>query len=561
MCGCVRELISRFKTFFLFAGLFSLAINVLLLVPPLYMLQVFDRVLTSRSEETLAYLTIGGVTALVVMALLDMVRARLLGVAGAALDRTLGPRVLDGLLAQTARLGGAGYLNGLRDVNTLRTFLGGAGLLALFDAPWLPFFLLIIFMFHPVLGAAALAGAVAMVVLAILNERLTRKPAEEAQAQARRAGRYIDAAVRNADVVTALGMLPAVAKRWAQSNDAALREQLRAARVGGLFSSMTRFARQFLQLAMLGIGAWLVVQEHVSAGIMIAGTILLSRALAPVETLVAGWRNLVEARLAWRRLDELLAANPAVDAATDLPAPNGRLEAAGLLFGMKGADRPILRGVSFAIAPGEALGVIGPSAAGKSTLARLLVGVWRPTAGIVRLDGADVAAWPRERLGPHIGYLPQDVELFAGTVAANIARLGEPDSAQVVRAAQRAHVHDLILRLPKGYDTEAGESGQLLSPGQRQRIGLARALYGDPRLIVLDEPNANLDHDGDQALLATLRGLKADGVTVVIIAHRAAILAGVDKLLVLRDGAVERFGPAREVMSKVARPALAREVA
>src|SRR3954468_23560367 len=385
MGGCVRDLISRFKTFFLFAGLFSLAINALLLVPPIYMLQVFDRVLTSRSEETLVYLTLGGITALIVMALLDMVRARLLGVAGAALDRTLGPRVLDGLLAQTARLGGAGYLNGLRDVNTVRTFLGGAGLLAFFDAPWLPFFLLIIFMFHPVLGAAALTGALAMLALAILNERLTRKPAEEAQAQARRAGRYIDGAVRNADVVTALGMLPAVAKRWAQSNDAALREQLRAARVGGVFSSLTRFARQFIQLAMLGIGAWLVVQDHVSAGIMIAGTILLSRALAPVETLVAGWRNLVEARLAWRRLDELLAANPPIDAATDLPVPSGRLEADRLFFGLKGADRAIIRGVSFAIAPGEALGVIGPSAAGKSTLARLLVGVWKPSAGVVRL--------------------------------------------------------------------------------------------------------------------------------------------------------------------------------
>src|SRR5437763_155337 len=247
-------------------------------------------------------------------------------------------------------------------------------------------------------GLFSLAINALLLVPPILNERLTRKPAEEAQAQARRAGRYLDGAVRNADVVTALGMLPAVAKRWAHTNDAALREQLRAARVGGLFSSLTRFARQFLQLAMLGIGAWLVVQEHVSAGIMIAGTILLSRALAPVETLVAGWRNLVEARLAWRRLDELLAANPPVDAATDLPAPCGRLEADRILFGMKGSDRPIIRGVSFAIAPGEALGGIGPSAAGKSTLARLLVGVWKPTAGIVRLGGADGAAWPRARL-------------------------------------------------------------------------------------------------------------------------------------------------------------------
>ena len=557
----MRDLISGFRKFFLFAGFFSLVINALLLVPPIYMLQVFDRVLTSRSEETLVYLTIGGICALVVMALLDMVRARLLGIAGAALDRRLGPRVLDGLLAQTARLGGAAYLNGLRDVNTLRMFLGGSGLLALFDAPWLPFFLLVIFLFHPLLGAVALVGAIGMLTTAVLNERLTRKPAEEAQAQGRRAGRYIDGAVRNADVIAALGMLPAVASRWGQANDAALMQQLRATRIGGVFSGMSKFARQFIQLAMLATGAWLVVDQHVTAGIMIAGTILLGRALAPVETLVAGWRSLIEARLAWRRLDELLTANPPAVAEIDLPAPSGRLEVDRVLFGMKGAERPIIRGVSFALAPGEVLGVVGPSAAGKSTLARLVVGVWKPVSGIVRLDGADVAAWPRERLGPHLGYLPQDVELFAGTVAANIARLAECDSAEVVRAAQRAHVHELILRLPKGYDTEVGEGGALLSPGQRQRIALARALYGNPRLVVLDEPNANLDQEGEQALVAALRGVKEAGVTVLVIAHRASILAGVDKLLVLRDGTVEKFGPARELMPKVARPAIAREVA
>src|SRR5436190_741013 len=562
MRGCVRDLISRFRIYFVFAGFFSLVINALLLVPPLSMLQVFDRVLASRSEETLVYLTVGGLSALVVMALLDMVRARLLGVVGAALDRRLGPRVLDGLIAQTARLGGSAYVNGLRDVNTLRTFLGGPGLLALFDAPWLPFFLLIIFLFHPLLGAVALIGALAMVATAALNERLTRKPAEEAQTQARRAGRYIDAAVRNADVVAALGMLPAVARRWSEVNDAALRQQIRASRIGGVFSGLTKFARQFIQLAMLAVGAWLVVDQHVTAGIMIAATILLSRALAPVETLVAGWRTLIEARLAWRRLNELLAANPPAASEIDLPVPSGRLEVDRVLFGMKGAERPIIRGVSFALAPGEALGVVGPSAAGKSTLARLVVGVWKPAAGVVRLDGADVAAWPRERLGPHIGYLPQDVELFGGTVAANIARLGEPDSAEVVRAAQRAHVHDLILRLPKGYDTEVGEGGQLLSPGQRQRIGLARALYGNPRLIVLDEPNANLDIEGERALQAALRDMKEAGVTALIIAHRASILGGVDKLLVLRDGAVEKFGPARELMQPMpTRPTLARGAA
>jgi PrtD family type I secretion system ABC transporter len=549
----VRDLVFRFRPYFLYAGLFSLAINLLLLVPPLYMLQVFDRVLASRSVETLVVLTVAAIVALLVMAVLDVLRARLLGAAGAALDRGLGPRVLDGLLAQTARLSGGAYLNGLRDVNTLRTFLGGAGLMALFDAPWLPIFLLVIFLFHPMLGIVALVGAIAMLALAVLNERLTRKPLERSQVEARRAGRFIDANVRNAEVVNALGMLPAVTQRWAKLNDAALLEQMRANRIGGSLTGWTKFARQFIQLAMLAVGAFLVVAQDVTAGVMIAATILLGRALAPVETLIAGWRSLVEARNAWRRLHDLLSANPPADAGTQLPAPEGRVELEGVAFRL--GDKVILRGVSFKLAAGESLGLIGPSASGKSTLARLIVGVWKSAAGVVRLDGADVAAWPRESLGPYLGYLPQDVELFGGTVAENIARLGSPDATEVVRAAQRAHVHELILRLPKGYDTEIGEAGQALSPGQRQRIALARALYGKPRLVVLDEPNANLDHEGEEALLRTLEILKADGVTVVIIAHRPSLLRNVDKMLVLNDGAVASFGPRAEVMARVTRQA------
>jgi len=551
----VRDLVARLRPFFLYAGLFSLAINLLLLVPPLYMLQVFDRVLASRSGETLLVLTIAAIVALLVMALIDILRARLLAAAGVALDRRIGPRVLDGLLAQTAKLSGASFLNGLRDVNTLRSFLGGAGLMTLFDAPWLPFFLLVIFLFHPLLGAVALVGALVMIALAWLNERLTREPLERAQIEARRAGRFIDANVRNAEVVNALGMLPAVTRRWARLNDAALLEQMRASRVGGMFSGWTKFARQFIQLAMLGAGAFLVVAQDVTAGVMIAATILLGRALAPVETLVAGWRSLVEARSAWRRLDQLLKDTPQTEPGTELPAPKGAVEVERVVFALRGADKPILRGVSFNLQAGEALGLIGPSASGKSTLARLIVGVWQPVSGVVRLDGADVAAWPRERLGPHIGYLPQDVELFGGTVAENIARLGEPDAAEVIRAAQRAHVHELILRLPKGYDTDIGEAGQALSPGQRQRIALARALYGKPRIVVLDEPNADLDNDGEEALLRTVQLLKADGVTLVIIAHRPSLLRGVDKMLVLRDGAVERFGVRDEVMARVTRQA------
>jgi PrtD family type I secretion system ABC transporter len=549
----VRDLVFRFRPYFLYAGLFSLAINLLLLVPPLYMLQVFDRVLASRSGETLFVLTVAAVLALVVMALLEVVRARLLALAGAAVDRSLGPRVLDGLLAQTARLSGGAYLNGLRDVNTMRTFLGGAGLTALFDAPWLPIFLLVIFLFHPVLGLVALIGALAMVTLAVLNERLTRKPLERSQAEARRAGRFIDMNVRNAEVVNALGMLPAVTKRWSQLNDAALVEQMRASGIGGALTGWTKFARQAIQLAMLAAGAYLVVNQDATAGVMIAGTVLLGRALAPVEALVAGWRNLVEAKNAWRRLHELLAANPPAEPATELPAPEGRVEVEAVAFRL--GEKVILRGICFKLAAGESLGLIGPSASGKSSLARVLVGVWKPASGVVRLDGADVAAWPRERLGPHLGYLPQDVELFAGTVAENIARLGSPDSTEVVLAAQRAHVHDLILRLPKGYDTDIGESGQSLSPGQRQRIALARALYGKPKLVVLDEPNANLDHEGEEALLRALETLKAEGATVVVIAHRPSLLRNVDKMLVLNDGAVASFGPRAEVMARVTRQA------
>ncbi len=552
--GCVHKPLARVRPFLVYAGLFSLAVNLLLLAPPLYMLQVFDRVLASRSGETLLVLTIGAATALLLMAFLDVLRARLLAAAAVALDRRIGPEVLDGLLAHAARLSAAGYLNGLRDVATLRAFLGGQGLLALFDAPWLPLFLLVIFLFHPLLGAIALGGALVMLLLAWLNERLSRKPLERAQAEARRAGRFIDANVRNAEVVSALGMLPAVTGRWMRLNDAALLEQLRAGRVGGTFTGATKFTRLAIQMAMLGTGAWLVVGQQVTAGVMIAATIILGRALAPVESLVGGWRGLAEARGAWRRLRELLG-NENSPAQTELPAPRGVVDAERVVFGFPGMERPVLRGVSFSLGAGESLGIIGPSASGKSTLARIAVGIWKPASGAMRLDGADVAAWPRERLGPSLGYLPQDMELFAGTVAENIARLGAPDDAEVVRAAQRAHVHELILRLPRGYDTEIGESGQALSPGQRQRIALARALYGNPRLVVLDEPNANLDHEGDEALLRTLSGLKEEGITVLIIAHRPALLRGVDKLLVLRDGAVDLLGPREEVLGRLRRAA------
>jgi len=548
----VSELISRFRPFFAYAAAFSLAINLLLLVSPLYMLQVFDRVLASRSEETLAMLTVAAVVALAAMAALDMVRSRLLAAGGMALERVLGPRALEALLSYEARLASPEAAGGLRDAQTLRAFLTGSGVLAIFDAPWLPVFLLVIALFHPLLGAMALAGAVLMVVLAVLNERLARGPLERAHTAGRRAARFIEAGARNTEVVSALGMLPALAAHWQRLNDAALTEQARASRVASRFSSLTKFARQLIQVAMLAAGAWLVVDQQVSAGIMIAGTVLLGRALAPVEMLVASWRPLVDARRAWRRLAAQLEAEPR-RAATELPVPLGALEAERLGFAVSRGEKPILHGVSFRLAAGEALAVIGPSASGKSTLARLVAGVWRPSAGTVRLDGAEIADWPRARLGPHLGYVPQDVELFPGSVASNIARLGEADDAAVIRAAQRASVHEMILGLPRGYDTEVGASGEALSAGQRQRIALARALYGAPSLVILDEPNSNLDEEGQAALVRAMHRLREEKVTLILIAHRPSLLANIDKVLVLREGGVEVFGDRDEVLRRVTR--------
>jgi PrtD family type I secretion system ABC transporter len=501
------------------------------------------------------------VIALFAMSFLEALRSRLLAAVGAALDRKLGPPVLEGLLAQAARVGGSDYVHGLRDVGVLRAVMTGQGVLSLYDVPWLPIFLFVIFLFHPLLGVVAVAGSLVMALLAIMNERMTREPLERAQREQRRAGRLIDANLRNAEVTAALGMLPAVTRHWMAMNDAALRSQMQATNLGSSFTSATKFTRQAIQIAMLAMGAWLVIDQHVTSGIMIAGTILLSRALAPVESLIAAWKHLVEARAAWARLSKLLQEDFS-GTPTKLPEPKGALKVERAVFGIKGLERPILRNVSFELAAGETLGVIGPSASGKSTLARLIVGVWKPASGTVRLDGADVAAWPRVDLGPYIGYVPQDVELFAGTVAQNIARMDEPDAARVVKAAQDAQVHELILRLPKGYDTEIGDGGSALSPGQRQRLALARALYGTPRLVVLDEPNANLDHEGDEALLRTLQRLRSEKVTVVLVAHRPSLLGTADRLLVLRDGAVDLFGSRAEVLARVTRPSIvAREVA
>ena len=544
----MREFALRFKPFFVYAGVFSLVINVLMLAPALFMIQVFDRVVTSRSVETLVMLGLVTLVALGFIAFLDVIRARLLAGMGISVEKILGPRIIGEIVKRASAPSSTEASHGLRDVSLLRAFLTGPAIVALFDAPWVPIYVLIIVLFHPLLGLVAIIGAGLMLLIAYLNERLTRQVLGEMQTSSRAAGRFADQTLRNAEVIGAMGMGENLVRAWQALSGGALAMQYRASSASSVLSSLSRFLRQFLQIAMLFAGAWLVISHSSTTGVMIAATILLARALAPVETAIAGWKTLVDARGAYERLNQTLETSPLQKAQTELEAPRGELSAERVIFGFRGQDQPVIKGATFRVEPGEVLAIVGPSAAGKSTLARLLVGMWKPQSGVVRIDGADIALWPRESLGPYIGYLPQDVELFAGTVSHNIARLGDLDSTAVIKAAQRANAHELILRLPLGYDTPIGEGGASLSAGQRQRVALARALYHDPRLLVLDEPNSNLDADGENALSQALLGLKADGVTMVVVTHRPALLAVVDKVMLLRNGMVEKFGTLSEVL-------------
>jgi PrtD family type I secretion system ABC transporter len=541
------------------AGL-SFFVNLLLLVPALFMLQVFDRVLASQSGDTLLVLLLGVGIALTLLLALDYLRSRLQGVAGNLVAEALHPTVARITVAQGARRSGRPPSEGLRDVASLRALFSSQGLLALFDAPWVVVYVGVIWLAHPMLGMAAGAAALLMLALALANDFLTRRDIESLQKAAGGATRYLEASLQNAEVAQAMGMTDALLGRWRIKNAEVTALQGPTARKSVLMTATTRTLRQGVQVVILGLGAWLVIRGEATAGIMIATTTLLGRALAPVEQVVGSWRVLAEGRAAFRRLAELLAAADAEPARMALPAPSGKLLAQGLVFRAPASEKMILAGVSLQLDAGEALAVIGPSAAGKSTLVRLLTGVWKPSAGTVRLDQADLTQWPREDLGPHIGYVPQDVELFPGTVAENIARLGAVDSAKVVQAAQRAHVHELILSLPEGYDTPVDPSGALLSPGQRQRIALARALYGDPKLLILDEPNSNLDGAGENALADTLRDLRGK-VTVVVVTHRNTLIQHVDKMLVLEGGRTQHYGPAAEVMKAMQQPKSAGQAA
>lgn len=541
--------VKRLRPFVMLAGGASLLLNVAMLMPALYMLQVFDRVFTSRSVETLVMLTCFVLLALALCYFADTVRARALAWAGRALDRQLSPIALTGSLRQAAGISGRADTDALRDITQLRAFLSGAGVLALFDAPWLPLYLLVISLMHPMLGLAAATGAGVLIAVGVLTEKLTRAHAEQALRRSRATTHHADSLTRNAEVIAGMGMTNAAVSAWQARHQALLETQATLSQATSRLSGAARVLRQLLQVVMLGLGAWLVIDMQASAGIMIAATVLIGRALQPVEQLISGWKSMIEARGAWRRLSERSAPSGAMKVA--LPAPVGRLDVERVTFHVAPGKPALIKGVNFSLAAGESLGIVGPSASGKTTLIRLILGIWAPQGGMVRIDGADISQWERDELGKHIGYLPQSVELFAGTVAENIARLGKVDSAAVVQAAHLAHAHEMILRLPYGYDTPIGEAGSVLSGGQRQRIALARALYGEPKLVVLDEPNANLDLEGEQALAAALVELKARGTTVIMVGHRPTVMAQLDKLAVLKDGALEAFGPGATVLPRL----------
>lgn len=547
----MRNLIHPYRYVLIYAALISLFLNVLLLAPSLYMMQVFDRVFSSRSEDTLFWLTLIIVIMLLFYLAVEWLRGRMMTSAALVLDHLLGEKVLRLVLEDAGNPGFHKHAYLMREVGSLRRFVAGAGLPALLDAPWLPLLLVLIFLFHPLLGALAAISAILLIILAILNNRMSQKPVEGLQEASRKAGRYVDTAMRNAEVVRGMGMFPALAQRWNAINREALEHQSKSGRIVAIVNGLTRFSRQFVQVGMVAAGAYLVVDQHATPGIMLASTLILGRALAPVEHLIASWKEIVEANAAYRRLSEALAGSEEKTAPTQLPDLKGAIEAERITFALQAGSPALIKSVSFQLAPGEFLGIIGPSGSGKSSLLRLLIGVWRMQIGFVRYDNAELSQWDPEILGRQMGYLPQDIELFPGTVAENIARMAHVESEAVIRAAQRAGAHDMILHLANGYDTEVGAEGTALSGGQRQRIGLARALYGNPKVVILDEPNSNLDAEGEAGLAMVLRQLKTEGVTLLVVTHRRPLLGDADKLLVMKDGAVALFGPAQQVVEKL----------
>ncbi|OFA02571.1 type I secretion system permease/ATPase [Duganella sp. HH101] len=545
----VAEVLRTFKSTFVTVGTFSAISNLLMLAPSLYMLQVYDRVLGSRNEITLLMLSLMILGAYAFVGTLELIRSFVLVRVGAHFDMTLNKRVYTAAFEQNLKRAGSNAGQALADLTNLRQFLTGNALFAFFDAPWFPVYLIVIFVFEPSLGLFALCGTSLLVLCAYVNERVSHKPLAEANSMAITANNLATNNLRNAEVIESMGMLPNLLGRWYKLHGKFLHLQAEASEKAGIIGAVTKFVQLSLQSLVLGYGALLVLENKISPGMMIAASILVGRALAPVQQVIGVWKSFSSTRSAYERLNALLDANPARSAGMELPKPKGALSVESVTAVVPGTQVPVLHGVSFAIQPGEVLGVIGSSGSGKSTLARLLVGVWPAGLGKVRLDNADIYSWNKAELGPNIGYLPQDIELFGGTISENIARFGDVDPEKVVQAAQRAGIHELILHFPKGYDTMLGDGGAGLSGGQRQRLGLARAMYGDPSFLVLDEPNSNLDDIGEAALLQAINDLRARGKTIVLITHRTSIIGATTKLLMLREGSVATFGPTNQVLA------------
>lgn len=540
-------------------ALFSGIINLLALTGSLFMMQVYDRVLSSRSLPTLVALAIITVILYIFQGALDLTRSRVMIRIAARLDETFGERLYRCILLLPLRMRSPGDgLQPMRDLDTVRSFISGPGPIALFDLPWMPIYLIFIFLLHPWLGCLSLAGMVILIGLTLLTEKLSKEPARAAQKEAATRQMLAQAGRRNAEVLHAMGLTNRLVERWVNANTRHLQAQERSSDVVGGIGAISKVVRFVLQSAMLGLAAWLTIRNEVSAGAIIASSITSSRALAPIEAAIANWKGFLAARQSKTRLEEILKAMPKNEPPMQLPDPVRDLSVEGIVVCAPGTQRPLIQNVTLRLEAGQGLGIIGPSAAGKSTLARAMVGVWPLLRGTVRLDGASLEQWDAATLGQHIGYLPQDVELFDGTVADNIARFEiEPDPHKIVAAAEAADVHQMILHLQDGYDTRIGEGGSALSAGQRQRVALARALYGDPFLVVLDEPNSNLDSEGEAALTKAITSICARGGIAVVVAHRPSALAAVDLVAVMAGGTLQAFGPNDEVMKKVMQPAAA----
>lgn len=537
-----------YKSILISVGCFTALINVLMLVPSIYMLQVYDRVLSSQNETTLAMLSLMVVGFFVFIGLLEVVRSFIVIRIGSQLERRFNLRVYQAAFERNLFKGEGNAGQSLGDLTHIRQFVTGPALFAFFDAPWFPVYLFVIYLFNVWLGVLATAGALLLIALACLNEYMTKKPLGEAAGFSQQSSQLATSHLQNAETIQAMGMLGSLRKRWFQVHSRFLGLQNQASDTGAVISSLSKTLRLCLQSLVLGLGALLVIKGDMTAGMMIAGSILMGRVLSPIDQLIAVWKQWSGAKLAYRRLDALLQAFPPSDEAMALPAPKGQITFEQVSAGPPGQRTATLHMVNFNLGAGEVLGVLGASGSGKSTLARVLVGVWPTLGGTVRLDGADIHRWNRDQLGPYIGYLPQDIELFSGSIAENIARFSEADAQKVVAAAQQAGVHEMILRLPQGYDTQLGEDGSGLSGGQKQRVALARAMYGTPSLVVLDEPNSNLDTVGEAALASAIAQLKAQGTTVVLVTHRSSVLAQADKLLVLNEGRLQAFGPSQDVL-------------